>query len=156
MSRVVCVWRGKRTYKHTHMLANVEKAQILRNVQKDHQRPSDAPKQNNFRETNLAVCVAGLAKSVEATPMLARIVPENKNVVPKHHSTNITPTSSRTAPQSYEKAPTSYICKPVSTNMVPTLHQKQTTGAAARAAARRRASSPPRAQPCCSVTCAVL
>ena len=124
MSRVVCVWRGKRTYKHTHMLANVEKAQILRNVQKDHQRPSDAPKQNNFRETNLAVCDAGLAKSAEATPMLARIVPENKNVVPKHHSTNITPTSSRTAPQSYQKAPTSYICKPVSTNMVPTSHQK--------------------------------
>ena len=123
MSRVVCVWRGKRTYKHTHMLANVEKAQILRKVQKDHQRPSDAPKQNNFKETKLAVCVAGLAKSAESTPMLARIVPENQNIVPKHHSTNITSASFRTAPQSYHKAPTSYIRKPVSTNIEPASHQ---------------------------------
>ena len=48
---------------------------------------------------------------------------QKTNVGPKHHSTNITPTSSRTAPQSYQKAPTSYICKPASTNIVPTKHQ---------------------------------
>ena len=66
----------------------------------------------------MVACVAGLAKSVESTPMLARIVPENQKTVLKHHSTNITPASFRTAPQSYQKAPTSYICKPVSTNMV--------------------------------------
>ena len=124
VSRVVCVWRGKRTYKHTHMLANVEKAQILRKVQKDHQRPRDARKQNNFRETNLVACVAGLAKSVESTPMLARIVPENRKTVLKHHSTNITPASFRTAPQSYQKAQKSYNCKPVSTNIVPTSQPK--------------------------------
>ena len=120
----VCMARQVHLQAHTHMLATVEKAQILRKVQKDHQRPSDAPKQNNFRVTNLAVCVAGLAKSAESTPMFASIVPEKKNVVPKHHSTNITPASFRTAPQSYQKAATSYVCKPVSTNIVPTLYQK--------------------------------
>ena len=114
-------------HKHKHLLANVENARRLRKVQTDHQRPRDARKQNNFRETNLVACVAGLAKSAESTPMLAIIVPENKNAVPKHHSTNITPASFRTAPQSYQKAPTSYICKLVSTNIVPTSHQKPRT-----------------------------
>ena len=120
---MLCVWRGKRTHKHKHLLANVENARRLRKVQTDHQRPRDARKQNNFRETNLVACVAGLAKSAESTPMLARIVPENQNIVPKHHSTNITPASFRTAPQSYQKAPTSYIRKPVSTNIEPASHQ---------------------------------